>query len=390
MFILIVLVMIKNDILQNSLIFVIVFIVTWLLQLFFQPNVNVSIHAVIKNYLIVNIFIRRNIVSVLLFLLYFVVTEILDLCMGITVDNPKEKTERCYESTSQIITKLPKDMQQEIVNFSGGLYLNEGEDPQTMLDNKIKWIVKNCDIKQGTKILDIGCGTGYVIQRLQKEYGADVYGIQLSQDAVDNNMYESLEGRVFVDNIKTIDRLDWYDNFDVLILNGSTEHFAYYKDYVVDNMTDIYNNIHDRMNKMLKPGGRIFYSGLYIIDEISNLSWEQYYYLYLVEREFGGWYPVKDRLKFMNSDYWKLKTVIDTTEGYYKYWAEFHDKLYMEPTEEMASACVSILSQQLLIDPYFIQAWILSQFPKNAFTEHLNPYKSWGSCRETFQVWVKP
>jgi cyclopropane fatty-acyl-phospholipid synthase-like methyltransferase len=362
---------------------------THFLQNVFQPSVGTSKYAILRNWMIANIWYTQSLNSVLILLGFTTIVELVDFYTGHTIDPVQNRTDRCYESVAQYIALLPKETQAKIENFSGGLYENGDETPEEMLVNKMHWIAKNSGITKGTKLLDIGCGTGYLMNFMEKEYGAEVYGIQLAEDAVTNNIYPNLNGKVFAANIKTLNKPEWDNYFDVLILNGSTEHFGTYRDFIVDKMESIYKVVHDQMNKLIKPGGRLFYSGIYTKDYQNKLSFWQWYYLYLVEREFGGWYPEKDPKGFMQSDYWDCKVIKDTTEGYYKYWKEYHDALYLTPNPTFWIPGVIMMLKQIAIDPFFIQAWILAMFPKNAFTEHLNPYDHWGSCRETFQVWEK-
>jgi len=97
---------------------------------------------------------------------------------------------------------------------------------------------ENRSIK-GTKILDVGCFTGDFLI-LMKEAGADVYGLELQDDAVDI-ANKKLHGRVKATDVMT----DVFPKvrFDVITLLGIVEH-------VTDPMKLI-----KRSTELLKKGG---------------------------------------------------------------------------------------------------------------------------------------
>lgn len=98
----------------------------------------------------------------------------------------------------------------------------------------------------GKKVLDIGCGNGYVLSKYAKE-GAEVYGIDITETSIDlcNKRFEylSLNGNFQVANAEELPFSN--NSFDCVCSMGVLHH--------VPDTEKAVNEIH----RVLKPGGRI-------------------------------------------------------------------------------------------------------------------------------------
>ena len=65
-----------------------------------------------------------------------------------------------------------------------------------------KRIVKEYNLKKGSKVLDIGCGKGFLVKDLI-DLGIDAYGLDISEYAV-NNCENSVTGRIHLGNAKKL------------------------------------------------------------------------------------------------------------------------------------------------------------------------------------------
>ncbi len=77
-------------------------------------------------------------------------------------------------------------------------------------------------IKDNSSILDMGCGSGAISERLVKK-GCKVYGIDIAEDAVQEARDRMTE--VIVGDIERIEHLPWEKRFfDIIILADVLEH----------------------------------------------------------------------------------------------------------------------------------------------------------------------
>lgn len=99
--------------------------------------------------------------------------------------------------------------------------------------------LKNHDYE---KLLDVGCGTGFLIELLQKQKEAEYYGLDLSPEMI------KIAKAKFDDSIHlvvgTADKLPYPDNFfDVVCCIQSFHHYPYPRKAM------------DEVYRVLKPGG---------------------------------------------------------------------------------------------------------------------------------------
>jgi ubiquinone/menaquinone biosynthesis C-methylase UbiE len=87
--------------------------------------------------------------------------------------------------------------------------------------NVVKDFVDHYNLKDGSKILDIGCGKGFMIYDfLQFNKNFVMKGIDVSEYAIENSMLE-VKGNLEVGNAK---KLNFEDNFFDLVISINTIH----------------------------------------------------------------------------------------------------------------------------------------------------------------------
>lgn len=101
-------------------------------------------------------------------------------------------------------------------------------------------IIEKQKISKNAKILDYGCGGGYIIRFLNKFGYNNVYGIEMSEDAVRYCRQNNLNS-VFLES--EFSEEDHQNSFDTIIVSDVIEHMEDDKGAV------------SRWKKMLKPGG---------------------------------------------------------------------------------------------------------------------------------------
>lgn len=78
------------------------------------------------------------------------------------------------------------------------------------------------DLRTGTKILDVGCGTGNLGSYLQRKYSSKVTGIEIIEDnflAASRVLHEA-----FLGDIESMDTSIFGSQFDYVIFSDSLEH----------------------------------------------------------------------------------------------------------------------------------------------------------------------
>jgi ubiquinone/menaquinone biosynthesis C-methylase UbiE len=107
---------------------------------------------------------------------------------------------------------------------------------------KMDKILKICDIKQGEKIMDVGCGTGVLTKKLIETQATKIVGIDLSDKMIEVAKSNLMDDRV------TFIADDFYnfvsEQFDCIIIYSAYPHFIEKAEFA------------EKMHELLKPGGR--------------------------------------------------------------------------------------------------------------------------------------
>ncbi|MFH1051852.1 MAG: class I SAM-dependent methyltransferase [bacterium] len=125
------------------------------------------------------------------------------------------------------------------------------EDAQT---KKHQYIVDGCNIKKGSKVLDMGCGWGAFLNYLN-ELGANSYGVVLAKGQADACIKNGL-------NVKHIDSKDispeTFGKFDAVTAMGSPEHLCSIEQYKEGRQEEIYKRYFKQVSDLLPVGGRFY------------------------------------------------------------------------------------------------------------------------------------
>ncbi|MER6999297.1 cyclopropane-fatty-acyl-phospholipid synthase family protein [Streptomyces sp. NPDC000410] len=128
----------------------------------------------------------------------------------------------------------------------------EGEDGGTLEDaqrDKLDLVCRKLALKEGDRLLDVGCGWGSMAIHAAREYGAQVTGITLSREqaayARKRIAEEGLTDRI---EIRVQDYRDVKDGpYDAISSIGMAEHVG----------SERYREYADALHALLRPGGRL-------------------------------------------------------------------------------------------------------------------------------------
>jgi cyclopropane-fatty-acyl-phospholipid synthase len=133
------------------------------------------------------------------------------------------------------------------MTYSCGYFRSEDDTLEQAQANKIDYILKKLNLKEGNTLLDIGCGWGGLIISAAEKYKVKALGITLSSEQADKvNSRIKEEGLQKYVRVELTDyRQLKYRPFDRIVSVGMIEHVG--KDYL--------NEYFLAVNKLLKDGG---------------------------------------------------------------------------------------------------------------------------------------
>ena len=83
-------------------------------------------------------------------------------------------------------------------------------------------IIKDYNLKEGSKILDVGCGKGYLLKELKSKInGLNVFGFDVSKYAIDNS-HQDVKKYLYVHKAQS--EFKYEDNFFDLVISLGTLH----------------------------------------------------------------------------------------------------------------------------------------------------------------------
>ena len=172
----------------------------------------------------------------------------------------KKNQEKEVQSHYDIGNDFYKLWLDETMSYSCGYFLHEDDSLYQAQVNKVDYILKKLYLSQGMRLLDIGCGWGFLLIEAAKKYGVRGTGITLSHE-----QYEEFKRRIKEQNLEDlleVELMDYRDlpklgkTFDRVVSVGMVEHVGRHN----------YQLFMDCAKKVLKPGG------LFLLHFISALK----------------------------------------------------------------------------------------------------------------------
>lgn len=148
----------------------------------------------------------------------------------------------------------------ETMSYSCAYFKNPDDTLYQAQCNKVDYILEKLHLKEGMKILDIGCGWGFLLIEAAKKYKIKGMGITLSRE-----QYHEFQRRIENEGLKdylTVKLMDYRDlpktrwKFDRVVSVGMVEHVS----------RENYQLFTNCVNKVLKDGG------IYLLHFISALK----------------------------------------------------------------------------------------------------------------------
>jgi len=132
---------------------------------------------------------------------------------------------------------------------------------------EINNILKN-KLNDDVSILDVGCGTGVFLEKLQNFNYKELHGIDPSNSMIEKS-YEKIK---YIDNCKVwkdyIENIE-DDKYDLVFCNQVIQNLTLDK----NNAFNIRNNFYNHLYRILKPNGQLILTTRNICDKYSNMYW---------------------------------------------------------------------------------------------------------------------
>ena len=144
--------------------------------------------------------------------------------------------------------------------YSCAYWKNDTKTLEEAQKNKINHIVKKLDIKQGQRVLEVGCGWGGMAFEIAKQKGCEVKGISLSKNQIkyckDKAKDLGLDNQV---NFELADYREISGQYDRIYSVGMFEHVG----------KKFYKAFFESMNRLLKDDGIFLLHTIGVVDKPS-------------------------------------------------------------------------------------------------------------------------
>ena len=163
-------------------------------------------------------------------------------------------------------------------------------------DKKIRKILDLAEIKENSKILDIGTGTGIVISYLLEKSPSKLVGVDISENMIEVAMkkYKDKNVKFIVSDIMDFNE----DKYDYIFIYSAYPHFKD-KEKLFEHLSNLLNN-----------DGKIVIAHSQSRDEINHVHSK----IDVVKEDVL--LPVEDNVKIINK-YLKANKTVDNSEMYY-------------------------------------------------------------------------
>jgi cyclopropane fatty-acyl-phospholipid synthase-like methyltransferase len=230
-----------------------------------------------------------------------------------------------------------------LTDLTDGKYLDDRNDRAAYLaaqERQADYLLDQVHCGQGTRLLDIGCGYGRVLEQAARR-GALPIGITISPPQVAADRARGLDVRelnyrqIFCGSNSPLappykgGGVTWEQAFDAIVANGSLEHFVQLKDALGGRGDEIYKEMFAICRRLLIDGGRFVTTAIHFHragqfnpadiargHQAHPRGSDNYQYAMLVEL-FGGWYPEPGQLARCAKPYFELIEEEDGTHDYH-------------------------------------------------------------------------
>ncbi len=234
---------------------------------------------------------------------------------------PWETVVNCYSAVDRFFPACG------LFDLTEGIYHGNSELPfEQAQANQHDYLLDQVQCGEGSRLLDIGCGYGTLLQRARYR-GVVGVGITVNPEQVCYCRRKGLD--VHLLDYRAIPR-EWDGAFDGLIANGSMEHFVQPDDVATGRADDVYRHLFATVHRLIDPASsirRFTTTTIHILRKPSVLPvllnspftlrrGSDDFHWAVLEQGWGGYYPEPGQLFRCAKDYFDLVEEVDGTEDY--------------------------------------------------------------------------
>jgi cyclopropane-fatty-acyl-phospholipid synthase len=213
-----------------------------------------------------------------------------------------------------------------MLDYTEGVYDGNPQTPYHVAQhNQIAYVLDEVKCGEGTRVLDIGCGNGTLLDEVKRR-GAIGVGVTISPEQVELCRKRGLD--VHLLNYRDLDG-SW-NKFDTVVANGPIEHFVQAAEAEAGQDDDIYREFFRIAHDLIDPDSanrRLINTTIHFVrkpdpktllrspGDFAKNS-DDFHWAWLA-RSFGGWYPVDGQFERCADGYFQLTKTTDGTEDYY-------------------------------------------------------------------------
>lgn len=172
----------------------------------------------------------------------------------------KKNQEREVQSHYDIGNDFYKLWLDDTMSYSCGYFLKDDDSLHQAQVNKVNYILEKLRLKAGMRLLDIGCGWGFLLIEAAKKYKINGTGITLSKEQY--QLFKEQIKKEKLEDYLTVELMDYREleksgmKFDRVVSVGMLEHVG----------RENYQIFMENVDKVLEP------SGLFLLHFISALK----------------------------------------------------------------------------------------------------------------------
>jgi cyclopropane fatty-acyl-phospholipid synthase-like methyltransferase len=259
---------------------------------------------------------------------------------------------------------------------------------------KFEWMARQCKLRPGARVLEVGCGNGEFMRYVAENFGATAVGVTPSPDQARLLAAQGLDVRM-IDVWSIGSAPELHGAFDAVVLNGSTEHFL----NVANGKTPasqavLFDRMFALVRMCLDPASDSRRCVITAIHMHRDLSAYEMLQMYLLERSYGGYYAhtPSTYVECAQRSGFAAVTLENRTLDYYiwarKIWYNVYAGLVRDPGALLAAlADVPVFA---LNDPYYLHKLLHLLFGTWSwqFSVPSNPLLARADTPPTVHLWM--